>query len=557
MLHRIEPLIRKLAWVPGLYWMNAWADSMLQKGADVQQITGDYQAQARSIKGVADPLGSGAEAGDAAAAATSAGAPGATVAATDTQGGSGPAASPQYRSQRIASRGSCMMFVFLFILVGVVWALFFFDPRNIPWRHSMSWWRIAAQVVLVFTIPIVLNRIIQMWLEGVEAKYPDIQYAWDYGLRSLQASGIAIDSVPLFLMIGSESDRQEMAIQHAAHLEHRVAGVPGGSAALHWYVTHQAIYLYATDVGWTSTVATPSEAEVDVAADQLIGAPSDVISNKLPSNEGSVDSSTARIGPTRTLASPESSKALNRLRYLCRRIRNIRTPLCPLNGVVVMLPHRMLSGTEEALGELEKAVKSDLETIQTETQISVPITTVVTGMEEEPGFRELVRRVGRDRSIGQRFGKKFDVSTVCNEDELRAFNAHVIGSFEDWIYTLFRETTALSKPGNTNLYGLLCNVRCSLKSRLEQFFVRVFGKSGVSHLFSGCYFAATGDTPDRQAFVRGVFDKLADEQELLEWASMATREDRRILWLSRLGTFCAVFGFTAVIFFLGQRWEYW
>jgi hypothetical protein len=46
-------------------------------------------------------------------------------------------------------------------------------------------------------------------------------------------------------------------------------------------------------------------------------------------------------------------------------------------------------------------------------------------------------------------------------------------------------------------------------------------------LFSGCYFAATGDTDDRRAFVRGVFEKLLDEQEELEWTQSALAKNLR------------------------------
>jgi hypothetical protein len=44
--------------------------------------------------------------------------------------------------------------------------------------------------------------------------------------------------------------------------------------------------------------------------------------------------------------------------------------------------------------------------------------------------------------------------------------------------------------------------------------------------FGGCYFAATGDTEDRQAFVKGVFDKLPEQQEELEWMEDAIHQDR-------------------------------
>jgi hypothetical protein len=43
---------------------------------------------------------------------------------------------------------------------------------------------------------------------------------------------------------------------------------------------------------------------------------------------------------------------------------------------------------------------------------------------------------------------------------------------------------------------------------------------------SGCYFAATGETDDQQAFVRGVFEKLVEEQEDVEWTRHAVAADR-------------------------------
>jgi hypothetical protein len=54
-------------------------------------------------------------------------------------------------------------------------------------------------------------------------------------------------------------------------------------------------------------------------------------------------------------------------------------------------------------------------------------------------------------------------------------------------------------------------------------------------LFSGCYFAATGETEDRQAFVRSVFDKLPSEQEELEWTDEALEWDARCQVWANLG----------------------
>ena len=52
---------------------------------------------------------------------------------------------------------------------------------------------------------------------------------------------------------------------------------------------------------------------------------------------------------------------------------------------------------------------------------------------------------------------------------------------------------------------------------------------------SGCYLAATGETPDRQAFVKGVINKLNEEQELIEWTPEALHANRRQHTAASLG----------------------
>jgi hypothetical protein len=186
---------------------------------------------------------------------------------------------------------------------------------------------------------------------------------------------------------------------------------------------------------------------------------------------------------------------------------------------------------------LARAVRADLTTLQDGLEVRVPVTALLTGLEHEPGFQELVRRVGRDRAVAQRFGRRYDVRALPTPAEMAATSAHVCGAFEDWIYSLFREEDAVSRPGTSRLYGLLCRVRCHLREPLAELLARGFGHDpalrpgDLPFLFSGCYVAATGDAEDRRAFIRGVFEKLTAEQEDIEWtpAALATdRRDRRI-----------------------------
>jgi hypothetical protein len=271
------------------------------------------------------------------------------------------------------------------------------------------------------------------------------------------------------------------------------------------------------------------------------GAPATAPSAAAPPASPEVSGPATDLGVRANVSAQQSLQQTQRLQYVCRLLSLARQPLCPVNGMLTLLPFEAVQAAPTDVQKLQRAVKSDLTTIQRELQLRSPVSALVIGLEDERGFRELVRRVGRDRAAAQRFGRRFEVRALATPDELRALSAHVCGAFEDWIYTLFREHGSLSRPGNTRLYSLLCKVRCTLKPRLSGVLGEGFGydarfMSDDDRIpFSGCYFAATGATPDRQAFVRGVIDKLIDEQEQVEWTGQALRSDRWYRRLTMLG----------------------
>jgi len=241
----------------------------------------------------------------------------------------------------------------------------------------------------------------------------------------------------------------------------------------------------------------------------------------------------------------EATSQLQRLQYVGQLLRNARRPVCPLNGILTLLPFQMMQAEPTEVEELERAIKSDLLTVQRTLQVRCPVTSMIVGLDQERGFSELVRRVGPERAASQRFGQRYDVRCLAERDGLAAFCDHVCGTFEDWVHALFREQQALSRPGNTRLYGLLCKVRCNLKTRLTEILTGAFGYDSRElpnddpFLFSGCYFAATGESPDRQAFVKGVIDKLVQEQDYVEWSQHAMAANRRSRWLAIGGFLCS------------------
>jgi hypothetical protein len=277
-----------------------------------------------------------------------------------------------------------------------------------------------------------------------------------------------------------------------------------------------------------------------ITPDQLMAAPSGGKYVTAPAT-GSRPVSTQRA--TNRLTSQQAGLQLQRLEYVCGVLRRRRHPVCPINGLMALLPFEMLKAGDQDIAELERAIAADLNTIYGELQLRCPVMAVVVSMDQERGFRELIRRIPnsifREDALKQRFGHKFDLRVPATTEELKKFTSHVCGTFENFVYTLFREEQALSHPGNTSLYALLCKVRRTLKQRLGDVLGKGFGYDRQSNrapvLFSGCYFAATGPKADRQAFVTGLLSKLRDDQEDIEWTSDALREDRRRGWAIRIG----------------------
>lgn len=254
-----------------------------------------------------------------------------------------------------------------------------------------------------------------------------------------------------------------------------------------------------------------------------------------------------------------SAVSLQQLNYVGELLRRGRRPVCGLNGILVLLQYESIYSTPAETDELEKALHADLATLEYATQVRCPVTALIVGLEKERGFRELVRRVGKERAMSQRFGRKFDVRFAPTNEDLTALSAHVCGAFEDWAYALFREEESLTRPGNTRLYELLSKVRCHWKSRLGELLAGGFGcdltpeSQKNSLLFSGCYVAATGETSDRQAFAKGVIEKLKEEQEFIEWTADALAEQERVRKLAKAGLIAAGLLFASLVGLVGYR----
>ena len=510
-----------------------------------------------------------------------------------------------------------LVWLFLVIITIASYVTFLFNKDRAGYE---SWWgnwqRVTMILVLIFVIPIVVRQALKLWLEGEGSAYPDIDFAWKAGIDAMKESGIDPTEVPIFLVLGNRDHKESNNLFEAAGLQLRVQGVPEGPAALHWYASPDAVYLCCTETSWLSLVASggggtagpiesapspggapkadirgtmvsdsggsdPTEApsadirgtaaSIDMGQDEPAAGPSPggqknaaiygtmVIGGD--SGGGPAASGTPAPAPTSSVSIADANEQKARLSYVGDLLQRLRQPVCPLNGILTLLPFDQIAKSAAMGQAVQRATNGDLTTIFAATKLRTPVVAVVTGMETESGFRELVRRVGPDRAMSNRFGKGFDLWSPPIPEQIEAVSRHACGAFEDWTYTLFRERDGLKKHGNTKLYSLLCKIRCHMTERIGNILVDAYSvesekDSKEALLFSGVYFTALGDTEDRRAFVKAVFDKLSQEESELDWTEEALADDDRYQNLANMASLVSAVMVVALIGMFGYWYMY-
>jgi len=475
------------------------------------------------------------------------------------------------------------------LLIGVtiaVYVAFFFQPGRAGWGVLMQPRYLVSVILLLIVIPVVVFFTAKLWLQVEGTEFPDIDDAWRQGLRSLRAKGVDPLSLPIYLLHGFPNATQAHAFFDASRIDLVISGVPGSEGALHWYASSDGIFLCCTNascLGLLSSRATDAHgfaadvpkgggpdlrgtilAEVWSAEDGSIslhdtaspedrdaeptlrvpttplqgGATMDISAYLAGQGSGADSGQTSpsrRELPKRLkkLLSKEAYEQARRLEYVCDLLCRLRQPVCPLNGILTILPYQVLQQSDDYGSEVQAAATADLKAIRESTQIRCPAIVVVAGMETQDGFRELVKRVGPERAITRRFGQGYGVWSVPIDKEIASVAAIACGQFEDWAYALFQEADGLQRKGNAQLYTLLCHVRGEIKDRITHILSGSFGVASEKDaerleplLFSGCYFAATGATKDRQAFVQSILARLVENQDDMAWTRQSENENR-------------------------------
>ncbi len=460
---------------------------------------------------------------------------------------------------------------------------------------GMEWfWYILVPIPFLIIIPVLTYYLVKYLLMEEKSPYPDIDRVWYEGLEKSAEAGIYLSRTPLLIVLGVPGNSEARSIAEQTKLEWSVELPESGKAPIHFYASADGVFVFLNGCNSVSRLSqAPKFASLGDGGPPPEPAKGKVVSGTLsePPRDGTMDafhpgfqqessapqtlsSSDAlrnldrgtlilddsmssfveqvTTKQTRSLTSQDSLDCENRLRHICGLIRKAREPLCPINGMVTVLPFDLVenSGTQ-----LPHALQRDITVLREQLQIRCPNTVLVSGMEYHEGFLELIKRLPDKQASDNRFGKGCDIWATPDKDRLDAIAQNSIAVFEDWIYTLFRDDSALKKENNSRLFMLLCRVRGNFATNLRTALSEGLGfdpqttphLAAEQLLFGGCYFGATGKGSARQAFVRSVFTKVLQQDGELDWAPSAKAKDQRLFFLANLAASVGMLSLIAII----------
>lgn len=519
-------------------------------------------------------------------------------------------------SVSLPMRLSLMMFLFLLIVITTAVVSYSFSSSG---EKGIWQWVVAA--LLVVFIPVIVFYLVKVLMTKEESRFPDIDRIWAAGLEECARHGIFVNNVPLFLVQGVRDHRQASQLMRASQIPFSVTVPTQEDSDIVFFANSEAIFLFIHGCSCISRLSSaptgPSPAPftapgaparpaahtgtIDASAFDAAGAaggaqpgagnaqPADGEIGQtlvdgafpasppppmtpaaegvggtmlLPEGQGAGDfMAAAATSPAATasavpqLSSQDIVQREQKLRYVCSLIRKARQTLCPINGILTLLPFELI---ENAAGPLQTAAQKDLAVLRDNLQVRCSNTVLVTQLDKEEGFQELITRVGEERTRDFRFGKGCELWNAPENSRLEAIGAHAVGAFEDWIYMLFQKENALEHQYNSRLFMLLCRVRGRFAENLRAVLSQGFGFDPATEghlayeqfLFGGCYFSASGADPSRQAFVKSVLLKGMQQEGELEWAPEARRRDSQLQFLANLFLLLGAASVLAIVFML-------
>ena len=494
------------------------------------------------------------------------------------------------------------------IIVAVTVVLAWYSSRLVPESRVpisnpfVQRFYVAVQFVLFYLFVRLLIAAIQLLLAKDVSEFEDIDRAWDTGLDSLGREGFDLHWLPVFLVTGATA-QQRKSLFAGTRMQWKVTPSDDpAAAALAFYACDEAVFICLDDVGAmpqqlgkpaiSRAVQTGTQSDfgpqatlrpgaIQGAAQQTRrpeqlqtgdktlapGAIQQAVAGATmapprarfgetirPGEVASVVATTAaRPVPLEKLSQEELRLARRRLNYFCSKITTERSPYCPINGVLNVLPVRWTQSQSHE--PLYSAAAQDVEVLHQSLHMQFPVVCLHAGLEDLTGLPQFIER-GREldsRFRDSRAGSRFPAGLAIDDKSSEWAVDRGTTWFRDWITAEFAKQ--LASPGNRQLYQFLCTMS-ERRPRLVRELRTVMGELKLQQpvRLSGYYFAATGDEAARQGFVHGVMQRLMSEQNDVAWSSEWRWRNRRAAALA-FSLFLITMAVLAADAYLG--WRIW
>lgn len=492
-------------------------------------------------------------------------------------------------------------FLVLIVLVTADVMLFIFGDENLrkDYGHLLPYF-----LVLIPVITVLAYVLTYLLMQKEVSKYPDIDMQWNEGVQQLAQQGIDVADTPIVLVLGAEDGKMVGQLAECIAGTFPVNSSASSGQGLAFLANPNVIYVFANGCNRLSKLSlnrqvaptqTSTERSLPKKGNRVATATLDndssfdervtndfgeiggepLESRRMPKFGGKKNLETLDEDPAmEEVASPvalvtgveaklsaeEQALCSDRLEYLVSLVCKSRYPVCPANGVLVLIPYELV---ELSASATQLALQEDMRVLQQHLRVRVPAIALVTEMEKHDGFVEMIDRLGLDKVRFARFGKGCETLGEASKTRLQAVVLHAVASFEKRIYELFARAETMRKKTNGRLYTFMARLRQKFEQNLTVIISEGFGQdepgkdpANEPMFFSGCYFAATGETPEKQAFVAAVFEKLIENDAgLLEWNSTALKEEQSY---HQITSFVMTIGGLALMALLGLAiWVVW
>jgi len=404
--------------------------------------------------------------------------------------------------------------------------------------------------------------------------WEDIDFSWEQVTGAIYRAGMDPTKVPLFLVLGRPGSGFGTLFE-AARIPLEIHGIPESQLApLQVYAGKQAIFIVSSDTCLlgalcdrvTSHLTTlegypnlPPDAKSGLfsgpmgktASPAMAGAAS--VSSPLAENP--VDGAHEALRPI--TRDPElMGRMQSRLDHLCRLIRGMRHPWCPLNGVLLVI-HELATINEQVATQAAILAQTDLNTVVESSGVDCQAVVLFSDAERILGFREFLALVPKDKR-DQRLGKSIPLALNATEERrAEIMNQTIYWQSAELIPKLIFRTFQIhgleenpdpNKPGGIDVHAnrQLMRLIGSIWSRryaMGRLCARILGEKPPRPLrVTGCYLGATGPTRSTQGFLTDLFAQIFEGQNLVTWTQEARQAEKALMLVVIVG-----YAFTALL----------